>query len=214
LDAQGKKLWEAFSSPNYSDPSSTWFSKHNPQQAEDLFPLFAKRWQQSEEWKDCLNTVVYWYARANSAGPSPGIDTGIILAQVALERLAFHYLVLVKRSHTINQFKKLRASERLRLLFKKLRIPLAISKASPGLLEKKTINKSHDAPHALTIIRNNLVHPIKKDSIDGCYLDAWKLSLWYLELSILALCGYNGSYINRLTASTINELEPVPWSNQ
>jgi hypothetical protein len=45
--------------------------------------------------------------------------------------------------------------------------------------------------------------------------EASDLGLWYLELVLLAIFGYQGPYINRLQKVHQNgETEPVPWSNQ
>lgn len=68
-----------------------------------------------------------------------------------------------------------------------------------------------DAPHAITDIRNSLVHPVSKKDVRNCYIEAWKLSLWYLELSVLALCGYDGIYTCRLTATYVTDSKKVPW---
>jgi hypothetical protein len=52
-----------------------------------------------------------------------------------------------------------------------------------------------DAPDAVTEIRNSLVHPEHKrrSQLERAYYDGWKLGLWYLELAILAICGYSGT---------------------
>lgn len=65
----------------------------------------------------------------------------------------------------------------------------------------------------MTDIRNELVHPASKKQVSDCFIDAWKLSLWYLELSVLALCGYNDTYTSRLTAKYVTQSERVPWGN-
>ncbi|WP_096292838.1 hypothetical protein [Nitrosomonas ureae] len=70
-----------------------------------------------------------------------------------------------------------------------------------------------DAPHALTEIRNSLIHPEhkKRDQLDSAYFDAWNLGLWYLEMGILAICNYEGAYGNRLKLNRMGEVENVPW---
>ncbi|KOF52774.1 hypothetical protein AD428_18035 [Achromobacter sp. DMS1] len=61
---------------------------------------------------------------------------------------------------------------------------------------------------------NKLVHPVSKKQVADCFFDAWKLSLWYLELSVLALCGYDDAYTSRLTAKYVTESEKVPWGRK
>src|SRR5690606_36387558 len=97
FDSDGNRTWEKFSSPRTSKPPYSWFTPFKASQAEILFPLFAKRWLQSDEWKSCLRATIYWYAQANTNGSLLGIDAAIILAQAALERLAYHHLVVDRK---------------------------------------------------------------------------------------------------------------------
>lgn len=210
-DAAGEKTWEMFSSPHISNPPCSWFNPFNASQAEILFPLFAKRWQQSDEWRDCLRSAIYWYVQANTSGGSPGIDAALILAQSALERLAHHHLVVDKKMISPEGLDRLKASDRLRLLFSSLNLPIGIGAATPEIQKVASSFKWVDAPHAMTDIRNELVHPVSKKQVADCFFDAWKLSLWYLELSLLALCGYDDTYTSRLTAKCVTESERVPW---
>lgn len=210
LDAAGEKTWETFASPRISNPPYSWFNPFKASQAELLFPLFAKRWQQSEEWKGCLRSTIYWYAQANTSGGSPGIDAAIILAQAALERLAHHHLVVDKKMISPEGLDRLKTSDRLRLLFSSLNLPVGIGAATPDIQKGASNFKWVDAPHAMTDIRNELVHPVSKKQVADCFFDAWKLSLWYLELSVLALCGYDDAYTSRLTAKYVTESEKVP----
>lgn len=218
LDAAGATTWKTFASPYAVKPPYSWFNPFKASQAELLFPLFAKRWQQSEEWRDCMRSSIYWYAQANTGGGSPGIDAAIILAQSALERLAYHYLVVDRKMISGKGFDDLRASDRLRMLFTVCGIPNEITDTTPDIRQANdTFRKESkwvDAPHAITDIRNSLVHPVSKKKVHGCYVDAWKLSLWYLELSVLALCGYDDTYTSRLTAKYVTESETVPWGKK
>lgn len=74
---------------------------------------------------------------------------------------------------------------------------------------------------AFVEVRNDIVHPKQRSkitfsSIKSSYEDlfwirveALKLGLWYLELSLLRLFEYQGSYVNRLERGA---LETVPWA--
>lgn len=213
LDGAGAKTWESFASPQTSNPPFSWFDRLQGHQAEKLFPLFAKRWQQSDAWRDGLKHAIYWYMQANTSGGHPGIDSAIILAQTALERLAHHYTAVDRKMISPEGFKKLKASDKLRMLFSSLDIPTEITGATADIQRVAKQYKWMDGPHAITDIRNSLVHPDSKRRMDGCYVDAWKLSLWYLELSILALCGYDDIYQNRLSPSDPGQAGHVPWRN-
>lgn len=218
FDALGETTWETFASPHPVIPPHSWCNPFKASQAELLFPLFAKRWQQSEEWKDCLRSAIYWYLQANTRGGSPSIDAAIILAQSALERLAYHYLVLDRKMISGKGFDDLRASDRLRMFFSVCGIPNEITDATPDIRQVNDAftkkSKWMDAPHAITDIRNALVHPVSKKKLHDCHVDAWKLSLWYLELSVLALCGYDGTYVSRLTAKCVTDSANVPWGKK
>ncbi len=214
FDAAAGRTWETLASPRHSNPPYSWFNPFKASQAEILFPLFAKRWQQSEEWKDCLHAAIYWYTQANTSGGSPSIDAAIILAQAALERLAHHHLVVDRKMISAGGLDQLRTSDRLRLLFSSLNIPIEIGTATPHILKAAATFKWVDAPHAMADIRNELVHPISRKQVGICIVDAWKLFLWYLELSVLALCGYDDAYTSRLTAEYVTQSEKVPWGRK
>ena len=45
------------------------------------------------------------------------------------------------------------------------------------------------------------------------YYQAYTLEKWYLELAVLALCGYTGSYNNRTSSQRwVGQVERVPWA--
>ena len=211
----GKRVWELWSCPEQPwRTHSSWFDYWNATQIEVLFPLFMKCWKNSE-WRKALREVIYWYLAANQN--SRGIDTGIILAQAAIERLSFEYAVKDKRLITAKEFKDLRASDKYRLLFSSLNIPLDITEDTPDLFTLKNDSNINwdDAPHALTDIRNSLIHPDKnREKINDVFYDAWNLGLWYLEMGILAVCGYSGTYGNRLKERYPGTVDKVPWAEQ
>ena len=94
-----------------------------------------------------------------------------------------------------------------------MKIPLKIPPETPKLQHLSTLEGWEDAPHAITEIRNSLIHPKDKSMGDmkAALDEAWNLSLWYLEMSILAICGYYGTYSNRLKQPWIGQTEDVPW---
>jgi hypothetical protein len=95
-----------------------------------------------------------------------------------------------------------------------LNIQLDIPPETPKLLALANKSNWLDAPRALTEIRNSLVHPDHKNygQLDKTYYEAWHLGLWYLEMGILAACGYKGTYGNRLKKRRwVGQVENVPW---
>jgi len=213
FDASDNRVWESWSSPRepWQNPLS-WFDPHNGSQISSLFPGFMKRWA-DEDWREALHEVIYWYLNANHS--SRGIDGGIILTQAAIERLSYELAVKDRRLLTVKGFKDIWASDKFRLLFSTLGIPLDIPAETPELQRLASNSQMNwlDAPHALTEIRNSLVHPEHRhrNQFGNAYYEAWNLGLWYLEMSILAVCGYSETYANRLKQRWVGQVEEVPW---
>jgi len=212
FDATNARVWEFWSSPFHPEKAPfSWFDPEHGRQLADLFPGFHTKWK-DEGWRDALMEAIYWYTVANTA--SRGVEPGIILAQSAIERLSYEFCVKQKRLMSSESFKKIPASDDFRMLFSSLNLPLDLPASAIDLKKLSSSFGWVDAPHALTEIRNSLVHPEHKNRrrLVTAMFDAWKLSLWYLELSILAVCGYSGTYSNRLTLRTSGQVENVPWN--
>lgn len=218
FDSTGTSVWKAISAPrSVSHAVHSWFDSVHPEQITELFPLFLNRWQSSDDWESCLQEVIYWYANANNtAGGVPSIDVSILLSQAALERLSYQFAVIDRRLISAEGFKspQLRASDKLRLLLSSLKIPIDIPSSVQKIQKHTADTKWSDGPHAYSDIRNALVHPDPKERTTKfeCIQDGWKFGLWYLELALLAVCNYNGSYGNRLTRERYGEVESVPWA--
>jgi hypothetical protein len=86
------------------------------------------------------------------------------------------------------------------MLFSSLGIPIDFTNATPELQNLAKSYNWSDYPEALTVIRNSLVHPEHKQrgKFNSAVYETWNLGLWYLQMSILFLCGYPGTYSNRL----------------
>ena len=215
FDDKEKRVWEAWSSPqgHWAKPSS-WFEPHHCDQLVSLFPGFLAKWE-NESWQEALREVIYWYLSSNCStlGRGIGIDAGIILTQAAIERLSFEYAVRYKRLIEAEGFKKLKASDKFRLLFSSLDIPIDIPASLPELQKLAKKVNWIDAPQAITEVRNTIVHPENKrrGQFGKVYFPVWNLSQWYLELALLKICDYSGTYGNRLTQRYIGQVETVPW---
>jgi len=212
FDESDNRVWELWSSPK--EPwhvSWSWFDPHAGAQLATLYPKFMKKWG-NVDWRETLKEVIYWYLNANFS--SRGIDAGIILTQAAIERLSYEYCVKDKRLLHSDEFKNLKASDKFRRLFSSLCLPLEIPKETPDLAKFAKNSNWLDAPHALTDIRNSLVHPQhnKRRELTAVYYEAWNLGLWYLAMALLAVCEYSGTYGNRLKKERyVGEVEKVPW---
>lgn len=216
LNILDKEIWYSLNSPTkqWQSPFS-WFDTMHASQLEELFPLFMNLWEK-DNWKTTIKEIIYWYINANDS--SRGIDAGLILTQAALERLSFEYVVNEKKLLSSKGFKDIWASDKFRLLFSSLDIPIKID---DSLISFGSSTKKYnwlDAPHGLTEIRNSLIHPEHKKHgqiTTGLLIESWNLSLWYLEMSLLAICGYSGTYANRLTVQRyIGTVEDVPYKKK
>lgn len=216
FDDKENRVWEAWSSPqgHWNSPIS-WFDPKHCDQLVNLFPGFLAKWK-NESWRKALHEVIYWYLSSNCStlGLGINIDAGIILTQAAIERLSFEYAVRHNRLVEADGFKNLRASDKFRLLFSSLHIPIDIPASLPELHKFAEQFNWIDAPQAITEIRNSLIHPEHKrrGQIGVAFFSAWNLGQWYLELALLRICEYSGTYGNRLILQRwVGNVEPVPW---
>jgi hypothetical protein len=190
----------------------SWFDHHHGQLIADVFPGFLKRWQ-DEIWRDSIETAIYWYIRSNTS--EGGIDGSIILAQAALELLAWTLLVDDKKKVSYVEFNKMPAAKKITLLLSECSIPLEMPST---LSELNGLKKRFgwDGPKAFTEIRNFLVHPgDKRKRLAGKKLplaEVWQLGLWYIELVLLYLFGHVGYYADRLRKDAwVGQVDLVPW---
>ena len=207
-DSAGRQVWARWSSPGeWRRKRLCWFDGKNAEPLVELFPGFMDRWT-TEGWGDALGSAIWWYAHANFG--SPAVDQGIVAAQIAMERLSYEYCVRERTRVSEQGFEKLWVSDRYRLLLRSLDVPIEIPDAAKALTSASEREKWVDGPHALTEIRNRLVHSGRKRAqLQGqCYVDAWLLATRLLELTILALCSFKGEFSNGMTGLK----ERVPWA--
>ncbi|MDL5055707.1 hypothetical protein QQ056_19445 [Oscillatoria laete-virens NRMC-F 0139] len=214
FDEQGSECWKQWSpyKLNMWKTQNNWFDPFiDPAPG---FALFFQTWL-SPTWKEPIAWAISWYVE--SYDQPLNSDKGIILIQAALELLAWTKLV-DSGSLTENEFNRLRAADKMRQLLDSFRIPTAIPSSA---IELKTIAQNEqwiDGPHAFTGIRNSLVHanPQKRARLAGinsrARYDAWNLGMWYIEMIILAIIGYQGKYGNRTTERWIGQTETTPWT--
>ena len=205
--SNGDRVWSRWSSPRaWGGNVLSWFPANGPHALTALFPGFIDRWQ-SENWRAALKDIISWYVVGNQL--LLGLDPGIILAQTAIERLSYEYCVLEKLIVSKQGFKALPAADQFRMLLSSLSIPLDIPASATTLASEARAFNWEDGPQAVTHLRNAIVHGGQtkgKWPLD-CYIEASKLSLWYLEMVLLAICNYEGTHINRNS----NMFEDVPW---
>ncbi|ORC32616.1 hypothetical protein B4O97_16260 [Marispirochaeta aestuarii] len=205
------------SDPLSHNNSLTWWSPHP--QAHHLLDVFKGFWDLwiDLSWKEVLPEVIYWYLQANLAGRGHlSADSALILSQSTLEKLSWIYATQVKKAVSEEAFQpgKLRASDQIRLLATLMDLPHEIPDILGSIKEDVNGQKFEDAFHAITIIRNQLVHSKKKRELKPrAEFDAWNLSQWYVEMCLLRLMKYQGRYANRVRMHKwAGETEAVPWA--
>lgn len=218
FDSDGNRVFEQWDLPLTAtgpwNGSYSWFAYHRAEILSDVFPGFFALWHDSQ-WKEHLNAALYWYLAANDRSTGIGVDAGIILAQTALERLAWAYCVKDRKMVSEKAFESraLSADDKLRMLAASLDIPTELPKAMTALNARRG-RKNDDIPDAITFVRNAVVHPSNGSSPEGSDYEAWELSMWLLDLTLLRLCGHNGRYGNRLVQRYAGTAEPVPWAKK
>jgi hypothetical protein len=217
FDVDGNRVFEYWglgvTARNAWNSSYSCFDVHHAEFLSQLFPGFMSLWNKPL-WRTPLCHALYWYLGACEPSTGIGVDTCLILAQTALEGLAWTYCVLDRKMVLPDAFKQrgLTASNKLRLLASSLGIPLEIP-AGLTALHAKVQPGWKDSMDAITGIRNSLVHSDAKTQLPlNSYYDAWRLALWYLDLVLMRLCGHQGKYANRLSRQWVGEIEAVPWA--
>ena len=216
VEKDGQISWQRFSSAIVDSGKKplTWFEASHGGILPGLFEKFCRQCKGPNERS--FQVALHWYQECNKR--SGGIETAIILGLTALELLSSLVLVEQKKVLSATSHKDLGAAEKLACLLEEMNtqshIPTRFS-ALDAFVQAQGWSQSYEA---LTKIRNGFVHSknIARNMIfqapPGVLFQAWQLSLWYQELSLLYLLDYQGKYRNRTTAEWASEVESVPWS--
>lgn len=185
----------------------TWFPHSEAGTVENVIPLVHERCS-DEFWAQVLTRCIRMYVSSNTPDP---LDMAIPAAQMGLELLG--WAVLVEQEEWLWQTEgRITASRMLRLLLKWGHIPAEIPNQLPALAQLGA-ERELDGPAVVVWVRNRLVHvrPTEPMLNTDVLRDAWKLVTHYLELCILKAIGYEGAYVNRVTAMYLGDVEMVPW---
>lgn len=217
FDATGKQVWQVWDVSRTAPfrKRLSWLDSNHGGQFEAPFAGFVKLWL-DEDWEEVIRVAIHWYIEANAqAGSTEG---SIILTQTAFELLASAVLVEHHGWLSTDGYEKIAAADRIRLLFLWAGIPTAVPAELDELTRQAKADNWMDAATAMTMIRNTLTHPTRKNRekfgkhLSGARTDAWMLGLWNLELCLLRLFEYRGTYGNRVKQQFAGEVEPVPWA--
>jgi hypothetical protein len=206
----GEMVWEewAIRTTDSWRNNGTWFDAHHAESLARILPGLWSHWN-TPHWRTPLERAIYWYVISN--GGAAGIEGGLVLSQAALELLARARLVELGRAP-----RKRGAARLIRLGLESCDIPVQIPPVL-GILSEHVRNRHWiDGPHAITSLRNALVHPEDSsaalDADVGARVQAYSLGQWYLELMLMRICDYEGVYSNRLEPKWVGDVSPVPWA--
>jgi hypothetical protein len=195
--------------------AGSWFPNNKPNEYGNTFQEF-HRLMKDSVWEVGIRHTIDWYVDANTADT---LESSIAKAQVALELLAWLILVDRRKVKSSTQYRKDGAATNLGDLLSLF----GISTDFPShLLTLKNITSSWGATNgvdAFVKVRNQIIHSTKKGrgqlSALGTpgKLEAKQLGLQYIELCLLAVMKYKGTYedrtiLNRWKGQDIK----VPWA--
>lgn len=220
LDEAGRGIWQTWA-PHVAHPCryvDSWFPSDNPTSISTLFSGFLRRFS-DPGWNEPIRFAIQWYVDSNLKRDLFNVMPGaIVIEQVALEMMSWVRLVEQGRSYSKNQFDKLPAAEKIRLLLLSLNVPISVPAVLENLVAVSDEKGWATGPQALTAIRNCITHSSlqKRDQFrelpDDAVYEAWKLGLWYIELVLLNLFDYRGVYHNRLRRNRDpGDCEALPW---
>jgi hypothetical protein len=211
----GQQTWRRWLIPSVDawTDASTWFDAQRPHQLNAMFARLVLRWADIG-WRHAVQLGIYWYVLAMQNASTA--ESSIVLAFTGLELVGWFWLVELEESQSAAAFDKLGAAERLRRLLRRVGVTLSIPSALVRLVAHASSANWSDGPGALADLRNSSVHPKRRarvfDAPDDVVWDASTLARWYLELSLLALLGHEGTYLNRTARPASYGLEYVPWT--
>jgi hypothetical protein len=212
----GKAVWRKFGPWRLGDGKSvsTWMPQRTPLDLSDGFEGFARRWN-DPTWQAPLRTAVSWLVEANA--PGRAIESRVVLSQVALELLAWVFVVETERLQSRSDFKRISAAGKIRSLLQALDIPTTLPDYMAEL-PRLVDNDAFDGPGVVTRVRNALVHAAEDNrntiaSMDsGLWFECSQLALQYVELALLAICGHTTEYARRGWRGWKGDDEvSVPW---
>lgn len=162
-------------------------------------------------WNNEIKQILFWYLQANSWSSA---ESTVALTQIALEMAS--WIELVENNSLVSNggFENLPAADKIKLLANSLKLDVSFTKL---LKELESFGKAYQGPDAVTAfvnIRNNIIHPKKKnrDQISKpehkrAIIEAGHVGLHLVEMYLLYRFGYKGKVENRLTG----EVMQTPW---
>ena len=211
LDEAGETVWEEWGVTKVQPWKrySSCLDRLNGATLEDLFTGF---WRYSRALRNNSRALLAleWYLESNA---QEATHTSIVLNQAALERLAAEMLGPRKDVQLCTKSRKEKEGDWIARALCKVKADIRIPQSLGETLGKA--KSLEHGPHALVMIRNDLIHEEMKHGIlcPEVYRQARDLGLWYVELMLLRTFCYSGQYSNRMTRKWTGDVETVPWAS-
>lgn len=176
-----------------TDNRVTWFDDMEPESLQSVFSGMNKLLR-NDIWKDEIGKTLHWYYTSLSG---MAMEVSIVLNQTALELLVWCYFVEDKKIFSKTKFQPLSFYNRLKEMFKLIDFPTIKFAPKKELDEFRDKNlPSGDWLNAFTQVRNAIIHPDKKHSIENeNYKVKWnvrEIGFQLIEIIILFLCEFKG----------------------
>ena len=204
-DELGERAWARWGAhyvPSWKARESWILRNSGSDILAELFPKFGSLFEGGSHSRETVTRALDWYLNSNESAA----HVGLILTEVALERLAYHILGSQQRS----------TGRFIESALKKLNLDTNIPQECKELRDFQSPKKWTSGPHAIGDIRNDLVHPKPNLGNVSIYAhhEAWNLGQWYIEMILLNELCYQGSYKNRLSDwdGRSDAIQPVPWA--
>lgn len=209
---------------NYTNYITDKYPKCNswlPQSFNDeIGILWAKFYELPKDEYEIVERIIDWYVQANVRRID--LQSAFISVQIAYEIL-FNYIVDIKKHVPAERKDSKCASSKIRVLLKFINLGNDMPQKYSEIFEEylRKYPNYNDFPYLFADVRNSFTHadPFKKDGLKELkkyHLEALlNTGLCYLELLILKIFGYNGTYANRLSQKIWRPKNEniVPWQN-
>jgi len=228
LDDDGNQQSFSWRAPRTSNWNSkyTWYPRSDEYALQQFLTGFSSRWHEAA-WEQPIRIAINWYIQALDPDT---LDTGIVLAHAALEVLAYTLAVEAPPPGVDPQipgkYNRESADVKVDRLLKSLGVTTIVPSHMSDLLalvptcraEIKPPSRQStiviEGPFLISYVRNAVLHGNRLSQLiafsTDTRLEAWQLSVWYLELAILKLCGYSGQCVNRVSPNKWYEEVLVP----
>lgn len=212
FDGMGKPVSEEWGEVKVGEYRGrlSWCCSQTPEAMVALWPRFHTLWSDPT-----TSALLKFAVRTYTTAQQGYLETRMTAACSGLESLAWHLLVHEGGSD-VNQIDKQSGAWRVRRCL----VEASVSEYVPDTLASIQRFRQYDGPNAIFGFRNAILHPTDVAGVinldAALKLDYLRLAMWYYELLLLKLLGFEGVYLNRTDHLPIfdgrDECEPVPWA--